>query len=164
MTALQRTRNGNGGALSRTPFRLLDEMMRDFGDLGFGRFDAFDAPSFEALGDIEETDDGWLFTCDMPGVRAEDIQLTLDGDVVRIHAERKTRGRTTVIDRAYTVKGVDGEKAEARCEDGVLTLRLPKSEAAKPRVIPVRLPELQTRGGGDGDAKRGELAAKQDEG
>lgn len=137
MTALQRA---NGGVLARppvsqSPFALMDEMLRDFGNVGFAR-----ATKLFHDG-VQETDDGYVLTCDVPGVDAKDIELTVEGDTVYVRAERKSANDTTIIEHTFSLSGVDAEKADARCDKGVLTITLPKREAAKKRTIQVRLPE-----------------------
>lgn len=133
MTALQRA---NGGALARTPFSLVDEMLRDFGTVGFAR-----AANVFLHDDVQETEDGYVITCDVPGVDSKDIELSVEGDTVFVRAERKDARNTTIIEHTYTVRGVDPSRADARCDKGVLTVTLPKAESAKKRTIPVRLPE-----------------------
>jgi HSP20 family protein len=140
MTALQRV---NGGALARPPFSLIDEMLRDFGNVGFARA----ANVF--LDDMQERDDAYVITCDVPGVDAKDIELSIEGDTVSVRAERKSARNTTLIEHTYTVSGVDAARADACCDKGVLTVTLPKAESAKKRTIPVRLPEPA------GDASKG---------
>lgn len=143
MTALQRV---NGGALARPPFSLIDEMLRDFGNVGFARARATNV----FLDDVQETEDAYVISCDVPGVDPKDIQLTIEGDTVSVRAERKTAHNTTLIEHTYTVSGVDAERADARCDKGVLTLTLPKAESAKKRIIPVRLPERSESSAPDG--------------
>lgn len=133
MTALQRFNRNNGGTLARppfaplAPFSLLDDMLRDFGNVGFAR-----------MNDVEESDDAYVVSCDVPGVDPKDIQLSIEGDTLSVRAERKNANSTTVIEHAYTVRGIAPDKIEARCDKGVLTVTLPKAEAAKKRTIPVQ--------------------------
>lgn len=107
---------------------------------------------FQPHMDLEENENGYLMTVDLPGVRKEDVQINLQGQTLTISGERK---------RAETVKGKDGsrretrtygkfqlsftlpesvnvENIEANLENGVLSLALPKAESAKPRTIQIQ--------------------------
>jgi HSP20 family protein len=87
----------------------------------------------------------------MPGVKKEDIQITLENGVLTIAAETKSEketkedGQVLRQERRYGkyVRSlrmgtqVDGDRLKAAYKDGVLELILPKAEAAKPRKITV---------------------------
>ncbi len=101
--------------------------------------------------DIVETQGEIQVRVDLPGHSAKDIQVKLEGDTLTIHSERKTESeqkgenylRTErsfgVYSRSFVLPAtIDGSKPEARYVDGVLTVTLPKSEAARPRVIEVK--------------------------
>jgi HSP20 family protein len=118
--------------------RLVQESL---GDLGVTRW----SPAL----DLEETDDAYVAELDLPGVKNDDLDVEVAGNQVRIHGEVKERQRTGllhrqtrrvgVFDYAFTVPGeVDPDKIEASLADGVLTIRAPKVETAKPRRIQVR--------------------------
>lgn len=91
--------------------------------------------------DIYETQDELVLLADLPGVDESSLQLevsrgvlTLEGEVPDA-AEAKQHGyyrQFTLSDR------IDADAGKAIMKDGVLTLRLPKSEAAKPKKIAVR--------------------------
>jgi HSP20 family protein len=98
--------------------------------------------------DVEETDDVWLFEVDLPGVRREDVQIEVSDGELTISGELKERERTGVL-RHRTRRtgrcgyqttlpaGVDPDRVEARFDDGVLTVRVPCPEQAKPRRIKI---------------------------
>jgi len=107
-------------------------------------------PVYKPAVDIFENATGIVLVADMPGVRAEDLEvdlregvLTLAGRVVPPEGE----GETDVL-REYApgtyyrqfslADTIDQSKIEARLTGGVLTLELPKAEAARPRQIPVK--------------------------
>ncbi len=100
--------------------------------------------------DIYENDDAFVATADLPGLKKDDIDVSLEDSVLTVSGERKfetSEGEGTYrrVERAYGTfrrsftlpRGVDGAKVEAKFEDGVLTLTLPKTEIAKGRKITV---------------------------
>lgn len=100
--------------------------------------------------DIYETDRHVMLLADMPGVKAEDLNidlhenvLTLTGDVATPDGPEETdlfrEYRTGKYYRQFTLSQViDQPKIEAELRDGVLRLKLPKVEKAKPRKISVK--------------------------
>ena len=84
----------------------------------------------------------------MPGVKPEDVEIMLEGDTLTIRAERPApleNVNYAIQERSYgafqrTVNinvPVDADKAEAKFENGLLTLTIPKAEAARPKQIQV---------------------------
>jgi HSP20 family protein len=114
--------------------------------------------------DIEETDDSYLVEMDLPGVRAEDIDLELRADnELRITGEYQERERTGTMRRQnrrteqfeYVVGlpgEVDRDQIDAMLDNGVLTVRLAKSASSQPRRIEIKgggrsKSQPQSRGG-----------------
>jgi HSP20 family protein len=107
-------------------------------------------PVYKPTVDIFENASGITLLADMPGVKAEDLEidlregvLTLTGRIVPLEGE----GETDVLReynpgtfyRQFSVSDtIDQAKIDAKLTNGVLTLQLPKAEAAKPRQIPVK--------------------------
>lgn len=102
--------------------------------------------------DIHEDENQYTITADLPGVKKEDISLSVHDNVVTIKGERKQetekqeKGYRRVervygnFQRAFQIpRGVDATKVEAKYENGVLNVVLPKPEAAKPRNIEVKV-------------------------
>lgn len=140
------------------PFRELsgfqDEMNQLFEDF-FGRMPTrrmFAEGFWAPLMDIEETKDEILVKAELPGMRKEDVKIQINNDVLSITGERKreeeTREKTYHrIERAYgkfqrmirLPTEVDATKVKATYESGVLTVKLPKSEQAKPKEIAIEV-------------------------
>ncbi|MBN1848876.1 MAG: Hsp20/alpha crystallin family protein [Deltaproteobacteria bacterium] len=107
-------------------------------------------PVFIPVVDIFETEKELTLLADMPGVKAENLNidinkgvLTLIGDVQPPEAKGETEVwreyRTGKYQREFHLSDIiDQAKIEAELKDGVLRLRLPKIEAAKPRKIAVK--------------------------
>jgi HSP20 family molecular chaperone IbpA len=106
-------------------------------------------PTFTPRFDILEVKEGLLLYGDLPGVALEDLEieyengvLTVQGKVPPRHADREyVYGEYGIGDfyRSFTVgESIDPSKIEAELHNGVLTLRLPKAEAVKPRKIEVK--------------------------
>ena len=99
--------------------------------------------------DIEETDDSYVLELDLPGVNRDDVNIELRDNEVRITGELKEKDRTGVLRRqtrrvgqfefTVTLPGdIDPDKVEASLHDGVLTVRLGKAAASRPRQIEVK--------------------------
>jgi HSP20 family protein len=99
--------------------------------------------------DVLETDDEFVLCADLPGVRPEDLDLRFDRGEIALHgrcAPRRPAADPVVFEygvgdyyRAFTLpEGVDADHITAELKDGVLTVRVPKSEAVKPRRIAVK--------------------------
>jgi HSP20 family protein len=108
------------------------------------------APVWVPPADIEETDDAYLVEVDLPGVRPEDIKLELrDENALWITGEYRERERTGVLRRQTRRTGqfeyvvmlpgeVDPEQIDAELQDGVLLVRLAKSQGGQPRRIEIK--------------------------
>jgi HSP20 family protein len=99
--------------------------------------------------DIEETEDGWVVEAELPGVDKKDVNVELRDSELVITGDIKERERTGILRRRTRRKGrfeyrvtlpgdADADGVDASLHDGVLTLRVPKSERAKPRRIDVK--------------------------
>ena len=102
--------------------------------------------------DVVETADAIVVRVDLPGHKSEDIQIKVEKDVLAIEAERRpaaaqkdaaARHRSErlfgKVSRSFALPAsVDTARTEARYEDGVLEVTLPKREEAKPRTISVK--------------------------
>lgn len=109
--------------------------------------------------DICETEQDYVVKASLPGMKPEDVQITVHGDTLTIRGETRAEDeksgatwhlrerRHGVVHRTVALGvPVDTEQANARFDNGVLTLTLPKSAAARPRQIKVG--NGNARGGG----------------
>ena len=100
--------------------------------------------------DIQETEDGYRLTAELPGLTKEDINITLENNVLRLSGERKFQKDVKKesyhrIERSYGTftrsfvlpQQVSSERVEAAFENGILTLTVPKADQAKPRKITI---------------------------
>jgi HSP20 family molecular chaperone IbpA len=106
---------------------------------------------FLPAADIFETEGELTVLADMPGVRADDLKIALDDNVLTMVGEPEPLEGSDEEDvlreyatgryyRQFTLSDViDQSKIEAIMTEGVLRLRLPKAEAVKPRQIPVKV-------------------------
>lgn len=138
------------------PFRemtsLREAMNRLFED-SFGRSRSALAP-FEEMAlamDVKETNDDVIVKTSVPGVKPDDIDISLTGDTLSIRgefkAEQKKEGETFLRqERAYgkfertlsLPTMIVADKAKAEFDNGVLTLTLPKAEEVKPKTIKIK--------------------------
>lgn len=105
--------------------------------------------------DITEAEQEYVIEASLPGVKTEDVQITALGDTLTIHATRKPaetteKARTYVrreryegeVQRIITLPiPIEADRVIAAYENGVLTVRVPKTEAAKPKQIRVMIEE-----------------------
>ena len=100
--------------------------------------------------DIQETAEGYKLQAELPGLTREDINITLENNVLRLSGERKFEKdvkkesyhrveRTYgAFSRAFSLpQQVNAEGVQAAFENGVLTILVPKAEQAKPRKIEI---------------------------
>jgi HSP20 family protein len=101
--------------------------------------------------DICEEKNAIVVRAELPGLKAEDVHVNVENDVLTIRGERKferDENRETYhrIERSYGTftrsfslpKTVDGNQVEADLTDGILTVRIPKKTAPEPKRIDVR--------------------------
>jgi HSP20 family protein len=100
---------------------------------------------------VTEDKDNFYVRAELPGIKAENLEISVTGENVAISGERRLAlegGRVKYhrrereegkFNRIFTVPGsIDSEKVEAKSANGVLTITLPKSEKAKPRQISIK--------------------------
>jgi HSP20 family protein len=102
--------------------------------------------------DLHETEDAYILEADLPGMKKEDIQLSITEDVVTLKGERKEQSEKKSegfhrVERLYgsfqrsfrIPGGIDSKSVDARFDSGVLKVTLPKPEERKPRQIDVQV-------------------------
>lgn len=98
--------------------------------------------------DVYENVDEYLVVADLPGVAKEDLTIQMEGEEMIIEAHRSGPALSgKVLSAEYVAAdyrrrfalpvGVEGDKVQAELRDGVLRIHLPKSDAVKPRQIPI---------------------------
>jgi HSP20 family protein len=113
-----------------------------------GRSD--DIASWTPTVDVVEEADTYVFQADLPGVPKENVEITFEDNILTIAGSRERReetgnGQYRRIERRYgrftrsfaLPSQVDPGKVDARFQDGVLVIRVPKAETAKARKIKI---------------------------
>jgi HSP20 family protein len=124
--------------------RMLDQTFASFGWPS-----PAETRAWSPLVDIEEADDAYVVEAELPGVKRENVNIELVGNELTITGEVKQRKHTGALRRqtrrtgrfAYRVglpAQVEAENIEASLSDGVLTVRVPKSQPAKRKKIEVK--------------------------
>ena len=130
------------GLTSNARFDPFEELEQMAGSL-FGR-----SPKLDFELDVKDLGDSYRVEADLPGIRKENLKVDLAGDYMTISAHRATSRETQEDDkkfirrersygafsRTFDVSDVDTEQITASYADGVLTLLLPKKEAARTTV------------------------------
>jgi HSP20 family protein len=137
------------------PFRELEEMERNLDAFGWPwpavwrRMPALDmgwAPAVEVF----EKKDKYVVKAELPGMKEEDIDVSVDGDVLTINGKREAEKEVNeedyyLCERSYgnfsrsisLPSSVDAKKIEATYEDGVLEVSLPKAPETKAKKVAV---------------------------
>ncbi len=138
----------------KSPFEEMERMRRQMdwlsGSLSSVLFGQPAAGVFPLM-NVTEDKDNYYVRAELPGLKADELEISVTGDNLSIAGERKLpiedekaqyhrrereAGRFSRI--VSLPAEIDAGKVEARCADGVLTVTLPKAEAAKPKQITVK--------------------------
>src|ERR687897_1114833 len=127
--------------------RILDEA---FAGLPFGEQGSVITSTWFAPTDVSEDENSLRITMELPGVNPEDVRLSLENNVLTIRGEKKQQAEENnerihrfertygMFERTFVLPNtVDPDKIEARYDNGVLFVGIPKAERAKPREIRV---------------------------
>lgn len=129
-----------------------DEMAR-FVDEFLGRRMESEGPTvWQPRVDIEESEDHYAVQAELPGMKLQDIKITLEDNQLTIRGEKRRdeekKGTTYhrvervygAFERSFTLgHQVNSDRIEALYRDGVLQVSIPKAEQAKAREIPIRV-------------------------
>jgi HSP20 family protein len=140
------------GHLTRVhPYRYFDRYF-DETALNPWRWRWFEGQALSPLVDVHETDDEVVVTASLPGIKPEDVDITLTGRTLVISGELKADEQVEREQYVYRERRmgtfnrqirlpvrVVGEKAEASFENGLLRLAIPKAEESKPRSIEIKV-------------------------
>lgn len=98
--------------------------------------------------DVHETDDEIVVTASLPGIKADDVEITMTGQTLTMRGEFKADERIEKDQYLYRERRfgsfsrtlqlpvrVEGDRAQASFSDGILRLSIPKAEEVKPRQI-----------------------------
>ena len=144
-------RNNNIAAPNslRTFDQYLDDMWSNF--LTAPQFREEDSVVWAPRMDVKETKDTFEISADLPGLKKEDVKISLKDGVLTISGERKHENEKQDQDkyymervygnfsRSFTISSEIKEKEiKANLTDGVLTITLPKAEKAKPKEIEIQ--------------------------
>jgi HSP20 family protein len=134
------------------PFRELEELQEQTAQLVQNVLSGAPVPDVAAFVppvDIEETDDAWIIEAELPGVSSDDINVEVRDNELAITGEIKERERKGILRRRtrrvgefefrVTLPGnVDTDRLDARIDDGVLMVTVPKPQGAQTRRVEVQ--------------------------
>ena len=149
------------------PYREMMTLRRQldsFFDDSFFKLSGYQRPLLERIWgldlDVVENDESFLIQASVPGIDPEQLDITLENNVLTIkgeldeekrqegevyHLRERRYGR---FSRSVTLPAeVDADAIEAQMENGVLTLTVPKSEESKPKRIPIRMEKALSSNG-----------------
>ncbi|MCF6266515.1 MAG: Hsp20/alpha crystallin family protein [Desulfuromusa sp.] len=102
--------------------------------------------------DITETDDAFTITAEVPGIKRDDVKISIEDHVLSIHGENKQEKEEEgkkfhrierfygSFNRSFSLpENVNEDKIDAIFKDGVLTLTIPKTEVKKPKAIEIKV-------------------------
>ena len=147
------------------PFRELEEMERYFGEV-FGRSLLpsiwrrlpVEQMAWAPVVDVFEKGDKFVVKAEVPGMKEDDIHVSVEGDMLTIRGEKKTESEIKEEDyyrsehsygsffRSVALPStIDASKIEAEYENGVLEVTLPKKPEVKPKKVAVKKKEKASK-------------------
>jgi HSP20 family protein len=124
----------------------------------FFRGDIFDEGNFSGTQvfapavDISETKDAYVIKVELPGIRKDDVKVTMNNNIVTIAGEKKIEEEKRegnfyrmersfgAFERSVAIPGpIKPDAIDCRFSDGLLTVSLPKTEEAKQKIIDVKV-------------------------
>jgi HSP20 family protein len=156
MALIRRNEREDERGLSRArtwdPFEMMQDLMRwdPFLEVSHGLGNLSPAafvPSFE----VKERKDAYVFRADLPGVKEEDLEISLTGNRLTVSGHRQQEQREEgeryyayertygMFSRSFTLpEGIDHEHVNADMKSGVLTLVVPKKPEVQPKRITLK--------------------------
>lgn len=139
-----------------SPFRNFSQMQESFDQL-FNEFmnlkktNGMPELGFSPSCEIAEDGNNYIFTFDLPGVKKDQVKVETNGDQLTVRAERKEEKKTEEkkkylsevyygsYARTFTLPGpIDEKRIDAKFDNGVLTVMVPKTESTKTKQIAVQ--------------------------
>jgi HSP20 family protein len=136
------------------PFREMENIVRQFSPL-FGRSQQLEregADGWRPLANITETDREYLIKAELPEVRKEDIDVSVNDGILTLRGERKYEkkegeGDDLLVESFYGTfsrsfslpENVDATKIAAECKDGVLSVHVPKTAHSKSKPVSIQV-------------------------
>ena len=136
------------------PFREVDELFRQYSPL-FNRAlrrNSAEAGQWTPVADNSETDQEYVIKTELPEVKKEDVQVMLDHGVITISGERKHEKEHKdaneiriesfygTFSRSFSLpENIDAKGIRAEAKDGVLRVRIPKTQATAPRTVSIEV-------------------------
>ena len=137
---------------ARDMLTLQGEMDRMFGDVFGRRISEESTLPWAPPVDVEETADRYLVRAELPGLKQEDIKITVEDNRLVIHGEKRREAEKSgtnyhrvervfgQFERSFTLThAVRQDRIEAIYRDGVLEVHIPKAEEAKAREIEIKV-------------------------
>jgi HSP20 family protein len=146
MSLALRTHTNGNRAVARDPYSFARELLGWDPFFGTRQVSAF-SPAFE----VKETNESFVVRADLPGLEEKDLDVSLHAGVLTVSGSRQAEDRNEgesyalyerqygSFSRSFSLPEVaDGERIEAKLDNGVLTLTIGKKADAKPRKISLK--------------------------
>lgn len=139
------------------PYRNLVDFPRGFGKLFGGNFwnddeQEMSVPTWRPATDILETKDEYVFKMELPGISREEVNIEIEDGTLTVKGEKKEEQEVEKdnfhryercygsFSRSFSLpKNINDTKIVANMKNGILELRIPKAEEAKPKAIPIKV-------------------------
>jgi HSP20 family protein len=128
----------------------IDQFLGDFWRSDFPIFFSDREMNWTPRIDVKESEDAYILHADLPGLKQDDVKITLHDHVLTVSGERKHEAEKKdekyhfmertygSFQRSFTLpSSISGDKIKAEYKDGVLNITLPKTEDSKPREIAI---------------------------
>ena len=145
MSLVRNAPNGTSATRYRDPFAVARDL------LGWDLYTTRPASAFSPAFEVKETSDAFIVKADLPGVAESDLDINLHNNVLTVtgarQSEERKEGESYALyerqfgsfSRSFSLPDMaDGERVEAKLDNGVLTLTIGKKEEAKPRKIALK--------------------------